>query len=137
MLNVSSGLTATEELFGSTSGYVSLLFQQVYTKCGKVMSILQDHYGIDWDGPIPLARESESVEVPDTPVPISLADLAVLERLYTEEVILSSENHAIDIYVNVLSFVTQRLVQQPNYIIIFVDLYFDVIMQATAYINFQ
>ena len=71
---------------------------------------MQDHYGIDWDGPIPLAAESESVEVPDTPVPISSADLAILEQLYTEEVILSSENHAIDIYVNVLSFVNQRLV---------------------------
>ena len=50
------------------------------------------------------------VQVPDTPLPVSMSDLGILQHLYPEEVILASEYHAIDIYRNVLHFVNERVV---------------------------
>ena len=63
--------------------------------------IFQNYYGIDWQGPIPYQHETDAVEVPDTPLPVSMSDLAI-QHLYPEEVILASEYHAIDTFCNVV-----------------------------------
>ena len=76
-----------------------------------LLSLFQDHYGIDWQGPIPYQDETDAVEVPDTPLPVSVSDLAILQHLYPEEVILASEYHAIDTYCDVLYFVNERVAQ--------------------------
>ena len=71
--------------------------------------LFQDHYGIDWEGPIPYQHETDTVEVPQTPLPVSMSDLGILQHLYPEEVILASEYHAMDTYCNVLYFVNERI----------------------------
>ena len=51
----------------------------------------------------------DAIEVPDTPSPVSMSDLGILQHLYPQEVILGSECHAMDIYCNVLYFVNERI----------------------------
>ena len=76
---------------------------------GYLFLLFQDHYGIDWEGPIPYQHETDIVEVPETPLPVSMSDLGILQHLYPEEVILASEYHAMDTYCNVLYFVNERI----------------------------
>ena len=71
----------------------------------------QESYGIDWDGPLPDLNldESETVEVPETRCPMSTRDLRCMECLYSKEVILASDSHAVDVYINVKNFVSSRI----------------------------
>ncbi len=49
------------------------------------------------------------MEVPDTPCPLDDNALAFLREVFTEEVILSSGYHGVDVYVQVLDYVMGTL----------------------------
>ena len=76
---------------------------------GILIFLFQDHYCIDWEGPIPYQHETDIVEVPETPLPVTTSDLGILQHLYPEKVILENEYHAMDTYCNVLYFVNERI----------------------------
>ena len=44
-------------------------------------TFIQDCYGIDWDGPVPTGNQSDRVEVPATPCPITQEQLHELKTL--------------------------------------------------------
>ena len=48
------------------------------------------------------------MDIPTVACPISTSDLRLLEVLYTEDVILASDNHAVDIYISVKDFVASH-----------------------------
>ena len=43
------------------------------------MHFLQDHYGIDWDGPVSITSDTDRVEVPGTATPITPEQLCELK----------------------------------------------------------
>lgn len=65
---------------------------------------MQDNYGIDWDGPIPEELD-EGVVVPNITCPISNEDKEYLRQVYTEEIIIASDSHAVDIFMNIRDYV--------------------------------
>lgn len=66
---------------------------------------IQSNYGIDWNGPIPEEADEETVEVPIIPSPISNEDKIYLDSVYTREIILASDSHAVDVYIAVREYV--------------------------------
>ena len=62
---------------------------------------------IDWDGPIPYDHQPESVDVPATERPICDEDFEDLAELI--DPLSHSNSHAIDIYLQCLSFVQSRM----------------------------
>lgn len=71
---------------------------------------MQENYGIDWDGPVPdVNADDESVQVPDIHCLISRESEAYLESVYTQDVILASDSHAVDIYISVRDYVYSHL----------------------------
>ena len=70
-------------------------------------SCIQDHYGVDWEGPIP--EVDSEVHVPDINVPLSDSDLVLLQCRFPEEVILASDYHAVDVYSEVMQFVNEHM----------------------------
>ena len=71
--------------------------------------IIQDFnlHAIDWDGPIPYDHQPESVDVPATERPMCDEDFEDLAELI--DPLSHSNNHAIDIYLQCLSFVQSRM----------------------------
>ena len=70
---------------------------------------IQDNnlHAIDWDGLIPYENQSESVEVPTIECPISNEDYE--EMVETIVPLSQSDEHAIDIYLQCISFVQSRM----------------------------
>ena len=72
------------------------------------LKFLQDFtlHAIDWDGPLP-CDSYDSVEVPETSQPLTEEDYQDL----TDQInpLSHSSEHAIDIYLNCLSFVQERI----------------------------
>ena len=63
---------------------------------------------MDWQGPVPNhENDDEVVVVPDTPSPLSRADMDELEILLAMS--HSSANYGIDVYESVLHFVSCRV----------------------------
>lgn len=63
---------------------------------------MQDHFGIDWDGPLSM-METEGVEVPTVSPPISSA---LLEQLKSEvDPLRESNDCAVGIYIEAKTFV--------------------------------
>ena len=54
-------------------------------------------------------EDSESIAVPETICPLTPSDVAFMEFMYSKEVILASDNHAVDVYVSVKAFVASRI----------------------------
>lgn len=74
------------------------------------MLINYESYGIDWEGPPPSPEwhESvESVEVPDTVIALSENDK--LELVTAVDPLRGSDVNGIDIYLEVLDFLQQKL----------------------------
>ena len=69
----------------------------------------RNHYGIDWDGPVPYDNtdESDVVIVPEIECPLIEAHLDELD----DEIIPLSDtmNYGIDLYEKTLDFVSSRL----------------------------
>ena len=61
------------------------------------------HYGIDWDGPIPISKDPDSVIVPQVTCPLDTEKLSELLTLF--DVRQNSKNFGADIYLDVRSFV--------------------------------
>ena len=61
------------------------------------------HYGIDWDGPIPITEDPERVIVPQVTCPLDTEKLRELRTLF--DVRRNSNNFGADIYLEVRSFV--------------------------------
>ena len=59
-------------------------------------------------GPI-LESDLETVEVPETSCPIATNDLQCMECIYSKEVILANDCHAVDVYVNVKKNLFQNM----------------------------
>ena len=67
---------------------------------------------MDWDGPPPLdGDDSNTVLVPVTTSPLSLRDMEELQSLYNP--LTSSDDFAVDVYVNVLEFTVSKLTLTP------------------------
>ena len=61
------------------------------------------HYGIDWDGPIPITEDPDRVIVPQLTCPLDTEKLRELRTLF--DVRRNSNNFGADIYLEVRSFV--------------------------------
>ena len=69
-------------------------------------------YGVDWDGPPPSdGDDSNMVVVPVTACPLSQRDMEELQSLYNP--LTSSDDFAVDVYVNVLEFTVSKLTLTP------------------------
>ena len=64
-------------------------------------------YGIDWNGPLPDEEEVEIVDVPGIWKPLLEHDNNELSR--TIPPLQDSESFGTDVYINVVSFVCQKL----------------------------
>ena len=60
------------------------------------------HYGIDWDEPIPITEDPDRVMVPRVTCPLDTEKLCELRTLF--DVRRNSNNFGADIYLEVLSF---------------------------------
>lgn len=92
MNNSTSGLRVTEELYHDDEDY--------------------NTYGVDWDGPVPAEEDSDetgSIQIPEIPCPLSTMDVQYLEFTYSNEVILASDSHGVDVYINVKHFIVSRV----------------------------
>ena len=80
---------------------------KIYYYCtfSSLLYYTQDHYGVDWEGPVPYIPEDDSIEVPLTTVP---ASMSLFQSHFPEEVILASDHHGVDVYCDVLHFVNQH-----------------------------
>lgn len=65
------------------------------------------YFGVDWNGPLPDSDDFQQVEVPLIPSPpnISKALLTRITGTFTLEYTLSSQYHAVDVYVQLLELV--------------------------------
>ena len=61
------------------------------------------HYGIDWNGPIPITEDPDRVIVPQVTCPLDTEKLRELRTLF--DVRRNSNNFGADIYLEVRSFV--------------------------------
>ena len=64
-------------------------------------------YGVDWNGPLPYTSEDNYVEVPETLCPLDELDMS--ELLQSIPPSTHSDCWGIDVYLNTLSFVKQKL----------------------------
>ena len=71
------------------------------------MQINPENFGINWEGPVTTEEESNHVEVPETMVP--LGENAWLELQQNIDPKRPSAYHGVDIYMEVLQFITERL----------------------------
>lgn len=72
--------------------------------------ILQDEcelFGVDWGGPVPYEDTNETVYVPETPNPLSRADMEELQA--TVSSLATSVHYGIDLYERALLFVSQKV----------------------------
>ena len=49
------------------------------------------------------------MDVPETDIPLSDSSLLLIQRQFPDEVILASNNHAVDVYSDVLQFVNENI----------------------------
>ena len=66
-----------------------------------------EDFGVDWDGPVPLEDTSDTLCVPDTPNPLSSADMEELQALVAP--LDPSVYYGIDLYERTLLFVSQKI----------------------------
>lgn len=64
-------------------------------------------YGVDWNGPLPYTLEDNCVEVPETLCPLD--EVGMSELLQSIPPSTHSDYWGIDVYLNTLSFVQQKL----------------------------
>ena len=75
-----------------------------------LMLQLQDQvedFGVDWEGPVPLEDQSEALCVPETPNPLSRADMEELQAIVSP--LDPSVYYGIDLYERTLLFVSQKI----------------------------
>ena len=65
------------------------------------------YHGIDWDGPLPDSNEVESVEVPAISNPFEDDDMQELQQTLCPTA--PSNDYGLDLYLQCLQFVTQKL----------------------------
>ena len=65
--------------------------------------LLQDFYGVDWDGPIPAEPESRAVEVPHTSNPLQPDDFTNMKNVI--DPLRHSNNFGSDIFLECKQFV--------------------------------
>ena len=67
------------------------------------------HYGVDWDGPLPqdALTDTERVEIPDTGCPLDDVQFADLSN--SIDPLRQSTNHGIDIYMETIYCVSQLM----------------------------
>ena len=66
-----------------------------------------EQFGVDWDGPVSHEDTDETVCVPETPCPLSSADME--ELLSVVPPLAQSMHYGIDLYERTLLFVSQKL----------------------------
>ena len=66
-------------------------------------------FGVDWSGPLPFTNEENCVDVPQTLCPLDEGGLA--ELLLFIPPLTHTDHWGIDVYLNTLTFVHQRLCQ--------------------------
>ena len=75
------------------------------------LCVMQDEaawYGIDWSGPLPYQSDNDNcVEVPCTLCPLD--DPSLAELFLTIPPLTQSDHWGIDVYLNTLTFVHQKL----------------------------
>ena len=54
-------------------------------------------------------EDSEAIVIPEILCPLTSSDIAYMEFMYSNEVILASDSHAVDVYINVKAFVASRI----------------------------
>ncbi len=64
-------------------------------------------YGIDWNGPVPLEEDLETVDVPVVESPLSNEDFAELSTMTSPY--HDSDCFGADLYLNVIKFVCEKL----------------------------
>lgn len=64
-------------------------------------------YGIDWDGPVPVEEDVESVDVPNIENPLSHEELEELGTMISPY--HDSDCFGTDLYLNVLKFICEKI----------------------------
>lgn len=65
------------------------------------------NFGIDWGGPVSYDNSDECITIPETPNPLTRADMAELQTTILNQE--SSTQYGIDTYEQVLQFVSSKL----------------------------
>ena len=71
------------------------------------MQLDMPQFGIDWDGPFPLYKSDNVVDVPETPCPLDTTQFEELMR--TVPPLSESTTYGIDLYEQTLEYVTEKL----------------------------
>ena len=58
-----------------------------------------------WHGPIPDEGCETNIEIPGIACPITRDVYNTLKLLYTDNIILASDSHAVDVYINVRDYI--------------------------------
>jgi len=66
-----------------------------------------EEFGVDWGGPVPYEDTDETICVPETPIPLSRADMEKLQAIVSP--LAPSVHYGIDLYERTLLFVSQKV----------------------------
>ena len=88
-----------------SNNMITVIHSRAMTPARDMQTPNEDsNYGIDWEGPTPASQEADLVEVPETflPAGCSLEDIQHINPL------ADSDEHGIDLYLNVLNTLLQN-----------------------------
>lgn len=64
----------------------------------------QENYGIDWEGPIGGTGDVDTVEVPETAIPVGFS----LSEIENVDSLASSDEYGIDLYLKIMGIISHR-----------------------------